>query len=62
MSEQATTARKRSSSSSASDEPAVVTDYDAALEAGYIGGPIDEADHTVAGEIAAAAEAKESSG
>jgi hypothetical protein len=35
-----------------------VMDYDAALEAGYIGGPVDDTDHSVAGEIARAEEAK----
>lgn len=39
-----------------------VMDYEQALEAGYIGGPIDETDHTVAGEIAAAKKAKKDAG
>ena len=47
--------RKRSSSRSTAkaSEGKVVGTYEDALEAGYFGGPIDEADHTVAGEVAA---------
>lgn len=44
----------RSSSSSSSSAGKVVETYDDGLEAGYIGGPVDEVDHTVAGELAAA--------
>ena len=64
MSEAASTTRKRSSSTSsssssaASEERAPVSSYEEALEVGYIGGPVDETDHTLAGE-AAAAEAAE---
>jgi len=62
MSEPTTSSRTRSRSSSSSaakaDEPAAVESYDDALEKGYVGGPADETDHTVAGEIAAAEAAK----
>lgn len=44
--------RKRKSTSSS--EGKLVESYEDALEAGYIGGPVDEADHTVAGVVAAA--------
>ena len=56
MSEETTATRKRSAS--AADEGKVVTDYEEAPEVGYIGGPVDETDHTVAGEIAAAKKAQ----
>ena len=60
MSEASSTPKRSSSRSSSTYESAVVTDYETALEVGYVGGPIDETDHTVAGEIAAAeARAKE---
>ena len=52
------TTRRRSSvksgDTSSDDEGKVVTTYEDALDAGYIGGPVDEEDHTVAGEIARA--------
>jgi hypothetical protein len=59
-----TSSRKRSSSRSkarSSEGGKVVETYDDGLEAGYIGGPIDEDDHTVAGEVAAAETSREAS-
>ena len=68
MSEKTTSSRRSSSSSDVPENATTkaieafggepVTDYDEALEVGYWGGPVDPADHTVAGEIAAAAAAK----
>lgn len=59
-SETTTSSRRRSSSSSKSGEREPTTTYEEALEAGYLGGPADEGDYTVAGVIAAAeAEASE---
>jgi hypothetical protein len=64
MSETESTSTRKRSSSKSGDESSgdVVVDYDEALEKGYIGGPIDEEDHTVAGEIAAAEKAKKEAG
>jgi hypothetical protein len=51
--EPTTSSRKRSSSSSKrSSEPTAVATYDDALEAGYIGGPADDTDYTVAASAA----------
>ena len=52
---ESTTTRKRSSAKAApaEEEAAVVESYDEALEKGYIGGPADETDYTVAGVLAA---------
>jgi hypothetical protein len=62
MSETETTSTRKRSSSKASDEAAtaeegVASSYEEALEVGYLGGPVDEVDHTLAGEAAAEAEA-----
>lgn len=72
MSERTSTSKRSSSSSDVPENATTkaveafggepVTDYEEALEVGYYGGPVDETDHTVAGEIAAAKEAKKASG